>query len=465
MKRRSRTHHTLLAATLAGALIAGALARAAPAAGPALQSAEAPAAAARAGAGQASYVAGEVLVRFRGQRRQVAREIPLSADPARVARRLARRKDVVHAAPNHIARAAGRMIPNDPGSSGRPGGWTEDQWNFLGGPGGIALPPAWDALRDAGIPGGGRPGRRPEPIVAVLDTGIAYRRGGPLDRSPDFLPRQFVRGRDVVDRDPLPHDENGHGTHIAGTIGEQVDNAVAVTGIAYGVRLMPVRVLDGQGTGKADDIARGILWAVRKGADLINLSLEFSQGVSSCADIPGVCEAIARARSRRVMVVAAAGNGGLDEIGDGRVSMPAQAAFAVGATTLRGCLARYSNWGQGLDLVAPGGGEDAVLSDPRCAPLSAENPEIVQLSFESVDDSEFALIPRHGTSMASAHVTGVAALVLATRQLHHRGRRPVVGRLERHLLGTARPLGDPDRYGAGLLSARRAVSASWPPAL
>jgi serine protease len=224
---------------------------------------------------------------------------------------------------------------------------------------------------------------------------------------------------------------------------------------------MPVRVLDQGGAGEAADIASGIRWAVRRGASLINLSLEFGQEVTACGDIPGICEAIRKARRHRVMVVAAAGNGGFDEVGDSQVSMPAQEAFAVGATTVRGCIARYSNRGAGLDMVAPGGGRDSILSDQRCNPLSSDNPDIVQLAFESgrgSSGSGFELIPRHGTSMASAHVAGVAALVLATRRLHRRGRPPVVGRLERHLMETARPLGSPESYGAGLVNARRAVA-------
>lgn len=409
-----------------------------------------------------AYVPGEVLVRFRGQPRNVIHEIPRRRNPVRAAERLSRRPDVVYAAPNYIAYAAGRMIPNDPGTSGFPRGWASDQWNFLAGPGGIALPPAWSALRRSGIPGGGGTrsrARKKAPIVAVLDTGIAFTNEGDLGRSPDFRSNQFVPGRDFIAPGTPPYDENGHGTHIAGTIGEQVNNGTAVTGIAYGVRLMPVRVLDDSGAGTTRNIAAAIRWAVANGADVINLSLEFEGLVASCDDIPAVCAAIDRARARRVMVVGAAGNGGLDNIGDGEVSLPARAGFAVGAVTVRGCRALYSNFGDDLDIMAPGGGEDAVLTDERCEPLAADNPGILQLSFEAGSGRGFELVELAGTSMAAAHVTAVAALVIATRQLVGRAKRPPVLALERQLRETARAMGDAANYGAGVVSASGAIGA------
>lgn len=405
---------------------------------------------------QGAFVPGEVLVRMQGEQESTV-EIPAGADPAQVAARLERSDRVAYAAPNYVARASGVFIPNDPGEAGRPGGWVASQWNFVGGPGGIGAPVAWDALRDAGLPGAATPGPAPDVIVAVLDTGIAYTTTDVFDRSPDFRPRQFEPGRDFVDGDAVPADENGHGTHIAGTIAAQVDNSAGFTGLAYGTRLMPLRVLDEDGAGSADDIRDAILFAVDAGADLINLSLEFDQAVASCEQVPGVCAAIRQARRRRVAVIAAAGNGGTDGVGDAEVALPARAAFAIGATTVRSCLGRYSNHGEDLDMVAPGGGRDAVLAAP-CEPLATENPDIVQLSMVAGGGfTDFGPVGEHGTSMAAAHVTGVAALVLATRQLNRHAKPPTVGRLEAHLRETARPVGDELHYGAGLLSARAAV--------
>jgi serine protease len=437
-------------AALACAFLGGVLAAGAAAASP-------QATIAKGSAPSARFVPHQLLIRFTGGGERTYR-LPAGADPVRTAARLASRRGVDYAAPNYIAHAAGRMIPDDPGSSGESGGWTADQWNFLGGPGGISVPRAWARLDAHDLPGGADPGPAREPVVAVLDTGIAYTDSPPFERSPDFRAGEFVPGHDFVDDDAEPADENGHGTHIAGTIAAQVDDGVGFTGIAYGVRLMPVRVLDESGAGTAETISNGIRWAVREGADIVNLSLEFDAGVTSCAQVPGVCQAIAAARAHRVAVIAAAGNGGIDGIGDAAVAFPAREGIAVGATTVRGCLARYSNYGEGLDFVGPGGGRDALLSDSQCQPLSTDNPDIIQLSFAPGGGfTSFAPLAEHGTSMAAAHVTGVAALVLATRQLNRHGHTPTVKRLEAYLASTSRPIGDVTHYGAGLISASRAV--------
>src|SRR5690606_38565561 len=120
-----------------------------------------------------------------------------------------------------------------------------------------------------------RPGARGV-TIAVLDTGIAYRdQGKRFRRSPDFGAARFAEGRDFVDGDKIPLDDNGHGTHIAGTIGENTDNGLLLTGIAYRAKLMPIRVLDARGRGTVWTITRGVRWAANHGADIFNLSLEF----------------------------------------------------------------------------------------------------------------------------------------------------------------------------------------------
>ena len=137
----------------------------------------------------------------------------------------------------------------------------------------------------AGRPGGARV------LVAVLDTGVAYRDEGRYRRSPDFNPRRFRRGWDFVSDDPYPMDENGHGTHVASTIAESANNGVGLAGIAYAANIMPVRVLNAAGEGRTTAIASGIRYAADHGADFINLSFEFGPTIMG-ADIPTVMSAL-----------------------------------------------------------------------------------------------------------------------------------------------------------------------------
>jgi serine protease len=217
---------------------------------------------------------------------------------------------------------------------------------------------------------------------------------------------------------------------------------------------MPLRVLDSNGEGDSVAIARAIRYAARHHADVINLSLEFPSEVRA-AEIPDVLSALRYAHRRGVVVVAAAGNQA-----DYSVAYPARAQYviAVGATTVDGCQADYSNAGRDLDVVAPGGGADAPNADSawdaaHCKPDSIGRP-IVQETFTR-GVRRFGL-PRsyEGTSMASPHVSSIAALLIATKRL---GAHPSPGEVERHIEATARPTDRPDRYGAGLVDAGAAL--------
>lgn len=361
---------------------------------------------------------------------------------------------VEYAAPNAVARVTDFM-PNDPGQGGI-GEWHVTQWNFAGAAG-VNAPRAWDLARQAKAAGGRGV------VVAVLDTGVAYQSRGPFRRAPDLYARRFVRGYDFVDDDRFPNDENGHGTHVTGTIAQRTNNAQGVTGLAYGVKIMPLRVLDFQGAGDAGAIARAIRYAAKRRARVINMSLEFDSSVTA-SQIPDIVRAIRYAHRRGTVTVAASGNEG-----NRAVAYPARTGhvISVGATTVRGCQAEYSNSGSGLDLVAPGGGIDAVpppAGSPEvneydtntCKP-DESGPDIFQQTFTR-NIKTFGLPPGYqGTSMAAPHVSAAVALILATRRL---GRRPSPARVERRLEQTARDLGPAGydrRYGWGLIDAAAAI--------
>ncbi len=405
---------------------------------------------------QRAFAPGEVLVGVEGGGSRVLEPPPGTSVREAIAK-LERDPEVEFAAPNWTARAA--FTPFDRGTSGKPGGWQDDQWSFLGRPGGIRIGGAWDRLVAAGAPGGAGT------TVAVVDTGIAYAEtANGLPLAPDFAATQFVPGIDLVDDDAMPFDENGHGTHVAGTIAEQVSAEAPsasddyLTGIAYGAQLMPVRVLDKTGTGGAEDVGEGILWAAKHGADVINLSLQFEAGVTGCGEVPTVCDAVRKARQRGALVVAAAGNA-LNGNGKRRALYPGAApgVFAVGATTEHGCLAAYSHFGKRTDLLAPGGGL-ARSAAMRNECVTDQRP-VLQLTFDcfpacSGDFGRFSLRPDLGTSMAAAHTSGVAALVRASGVA---GVEPKPKTLATRLQCTARP-GIPERfYGPGSLDALRAT--------
>lgn len=385
----------------------------------------------------------------------------------RMAEALRRNPRVVYAEPDYLATAsAAPGLPFDPDDTGtiegapnpaEAGKWVYKQWNFLSpegpetsqlptSPGGIDAPAAWRNLIEAGRSGGAGI------VVAVLDTGIAYRSFGTrFRRSPDFGRTQFVPGYDFVGHDRLPLDENGHGTHVAGTIAEQTDNGFGLTGLAYRAKLMPVRVLDRGGRGSAATIAKGIRFAVTHGAKVINMSFNFA-----ChRRVPMVNEALREAYEAGVVTVASAGNLG----SEGCVSAPATGprVIGVGGTTEGGCLGAYSLAGGSIDLVAPGGG----IPKSGCPSVLARPIYQVTLRPDSSGRfTEFAIPPTYvGTSMAAAHVSGAAALVLASKAIKT-GLTPRsrVDSVSRRLRNTARDLGLPaTQEGAGLIDVGRAT--------
>ncbi|MGN6254488.1 MAG: S8 family serine peptidase [Solirubrobacterales bacterium] len=432
-----------------------------------------PAGAATALAPSHGFAPRKLLVKLEGQRLGRTLSLPPGAGVRSTAKALRRNPRVVYAEPDYVATAssirAEPFDPDDPGTIGAPFepsslayGWASKQWNFLASegaatprlptsPGGIDAVGAWRNLIEAGRPGA------QGTVVAVLDTGIAYRSFDGVPKSPDFSPSQFVPGYDFIGHDRLPLDTNGHGTHVAGTIAEQTDNGIGLTGLAYRAKLMPVRVLNRKGVGLESQIAQGIRYAVVHHADVINMSFNFE-----CeARLPMVNEALRFAYRRGVVTVASGGN--LEPPKPGKatvkecVSAPATGphVIAVGGTTQGACIGDYSLAGAAIDLVAPGGGK------PREGCPSILHRPIYQVTFRP-QTTEFG-IPRKyvGTSMAAAHVSGVAAMVLASGVLGPQPRPEAkVKAVLRQLRRTARDLGYPRTLqGAGLIDAARATEA------
>ncbi|MBV9193244.1 MAG: S8 family serine peptidase [Solirubrobacterales bacterium] len=418
-------------------------------------------------AAAADYVPGEVVVGYRSvpfsgvaANRLGIRSVATSPLPGEqvvklapgvsvgaAIRRLRGHSGIAYAAPDYLAHEAGSS------SGGRggllpTGGWWARQWNFHRAVG-VNASEAW-----ANLVADGRPGGRGV-VVAILDTGVAYRDWQRFRISPAFVGTRFVAPYDFIAGNRYPLDRLGHGTFIAGTIADATDNGAGLAGLAYGASIMPVRVLDDTGAGDAITIARGIRYAVLHGAQVINLSLEFDMTVTA-GDIPDVIAAISFAHRHGVVVVAPAGNDSAP-----RLAYPARVrgAISVGATTLDRCLADYSNTSPALDLVAPGGGDDADLADRSCDP--ARNlPDIMQMTFLSpLNPARFGLPAGwYGTSMACPHVAAAAALVIASGVL---GPHPSPDQILERLEQTAQPLGgavpNPD-YGYGLLDAGAATA-------
>lgn len=285
-------------------------------------------------------------------------------------------------------------------------------------------------------------------IVAVIDTGV--------DGAHPDLKGRVLAGKDLVDDDDDASDENGHGTLIAGIIAARSLNGIGVASVAPSARILPVRVLDANGTGSSADVVDGIGWALDHGADVINLSLAQDPGGLLGGDLlrdPSVDRAIRQAAGRGATVVVASGNdhdGGRSETA---YDATTPGVIVVGASTKGGSRAAYSNFGSGLDIVAPGGGS---ATDPSSETGCNDHNAIVSTWWDPAT-KDHGYGAGCGTSMAVAFASGVAA------QLHSRG--STNAEAVRRLISTAVDLGAKgwdDRTGAGRIDAARALGVKPP---
>jgi serine protease len=288
----------------------------------------------------------------------------------------------------------------------------------------VSLPAAWALGQGRGV------------TVAVIDTGVS--------RVPDLRDTKIVAGYNFVADNERAEDDHGHGTHVAGTIAQATNNRLGVSGVAFGATILPLKVLSAEGRGSMAAIAQAIRYAADHGARVINMSLGGPFPVTT------IRHAIDYARNKGVVVVAAAGNDGR-----GRVSYPARypGVLAVASTQFDEHTTFYSNWGKEIDLAAPGGNTKVDQNG------DGKPDGVLQNTVVPGDISRTDYLWFMGTSMASPHVAGVAALVIGAGVT-----RPDA--VEAVLLETARrpkPAGAgasgriDDHYGAGIVDANAAL--------
>lgn len=271
---------------------------------------------------------------------------------------------IAYAEPDYLAFAAAAMpIPTSSSLAATGVQPNDDLWVDLWGLRRIAMPEAWElSTGDSRV------------LVAIVDSGIDL-------NHPEFASR-IVQGYDYVNSDAIPQDDFGHGTHVAGIIAASGDNGLGVAGVAWRPRLLVYKALDRQGMGPVSYVSEAVLDAAARSAAVINLSLSLT-GPSET-----LRQAIQYARNRGAAVVGAAGNQ------SGAVTYPAAypEVIAVAATTHFEDWAGYSNYGPEVDIAAPGGtAADPILSTSPGSSYAAQ----------------------YGTSMATGHVTGLLALLLA----------------------------------------------------
>jgi len=320
----------------------------------------------------------------------------------RIVRQLQTNRNVQAADQNQEMHAF--FTPNDPQYS--------QQWGLHR----VGVERAWNTTCGRGI------------RVAVIDTGVACENHDGFSQLSDLKGTNCVAGWDFVNDDEHANDDQGHGSHVAGTIAQTTNNGVGVAGIAYCSTIIPVKVLDYRGSGTLVDVAEGIRFAADAGAHVINLSLGGGPRNRVMA------EAISYARSKGTVVICAAGNNGR------YVESPAneEGAFAVSAIGTGDMIASFSSRGPEVDIAAPGVN---ILQQTIC---------------EHGRDGCEQFAAWSGTSMATPHVAGITALIMSQGVTNVDA---VEGILRNSAQTPEHGDSNPQLYGAGIASAESALAA------